>query len=154
MALHEITTRPESVIARFVNVGGAVVELHTTRFMTHWLSGPPYACDEPYAVDGWNWRCLGCAAFGREGETYCDPGFRMLSEARAGAQMHAAMCRALPQQAPAGPCWEYLTESFRAKWETLEQTLDRRGPQGWELVTVNWDSHTAVFKRPAGGEVR
>jgi len=47
--------------------------------------------------------------------------------------------------------WEYLTESFRAKWLTLEDILDKRGPEGWELVTVHWDGHKAVFKRPAGG---
>ncbi|MFG1619533.1 hypothetical protein ACGFI3_42845 [Nonomuraea wenchangensis] len=139
----------ESVVARFVNVGGALVELHTARFLTHWTySGPPNGADKPYEVNGWNWRCRGCAAFGREGETYYDPGFRKLGEARDEAQRHAEQCRAIPSTS-AG--WEYLIDYFQAKWETLEALLQRHGPLGWELATVNWNAREAVFKRPAGG---
>lgn len=89
---------PADVIARFVNHGGALVDLHRARFTTRWRpSGPPYAAHRPYEVDGFNWRCLGCAAYGREGETYYDPGFRAMDEARAGAQEHAENCRAIPR---------------------------------------------------------
>lgn len=143
--------RCEDVIARFATLGGALVELHSVRYTTRYDSrGNPYLAREPYEIDGYNWRCLGCAEYGFEGERYDDTAFRHLKEARAGAQEHAEMCRAVPQTAvPAG--WEYATEWFRAKWETLEDILDRRGPDGWELVTVDWDAHQAVFKRPAGG---
>lgn len=140
----------ESIVASFRNAASALVELHTARFMTHWTySGPPYAADSPYEVGGWNWRCLGCKAYGREGETYYDPGFRNLPEARSGAQAHAVECRAVPRLAELVG-WEYLVESFYEKWMMIEQVLDKRGPQGWELVTVNWASREAVFKRPAG----
>lgn len=148
MELPENTGWPEGVVARFCNLAGAFVDLHAARFMTHWLSGPPYAATEDYEVSGWNWRCLGCAELGREGDTYNDPGFRKLQEARSEAQAHAAECRAVPAT-PAS--WEYLVESFYAKWVSVEQVLDKRGPQGWELVTVNWNTHEAIFKRPAAG---
>ena len=140
----------ENVIARFANAAGALVELHPARFMTNYdYRGKPYGADEPYEISGYNWRCLGCAEYGFEGERYDDAGYRTLKDARADAQTHAARCRAVPQNvAPAG--WEYATEWFRAKWETLEDILDRRGPDGWELVTVDWDGRRVVFKRPAG----
>jgi hypothetical protein len=143
------SARPDEVIARFVNLGGAVVELHTARFMTHWTyAGPPHAAVQDYEVDGWNWRCLGCAAYGRESDTYKDPGFRKLAEARSEAQQHAAMCRAIPDT-PA--CWEYLVESYRDKWVTFEDILARHCRSGWDLVTVDWDARKVVFKRSAGG---
>lgn len=145
---HENTEWSEKVIASFRNVAGAMVDLHTARFETRFTySGPPYAADEPYKVDGWNWRCLGCAKFGREGDTYNDPGFRQLQEARSEAQAHATVCRAVSRTSA---CWEYLVESFAEKWMMIEQVLDKRGPQGWELVTVNWAKREAVFKRPGG----
>ncbi|MFF0862328.1 hypothetical protein ACFYUV_11290 [Nonomuraea sp. NPDC003560] len=138
------------VVAGFVNLGGAIVELHTARFMTQWLSGPPYACDEPYAVDGWNWRCRGCAAYGREGDSYNDPGFRKLAEARGEAQAHAEKCRAVPLLTELTG-WEYLVESYRDKWTTFENVLERHCRSGWELVTVDWDGRRVVFRRPARG---
>jgi hypothetical protein len=89
---------PEGVIARFVNHGGALVDLHHKRFTTRWRpEGPPFAAHKPYKVDGYNWRCLGCTAYGREGDTYNDPGYRDMNEARAKAQEHADLCRALPR---------------------------------------------------------
>ena len=135
------------VIAWFTTLGGATVELHTARFTTTFdYRGAPYAADRPYQIDGYNWRCLGCAAYGREDESYDDPGFRRKNEARDDASKHAGECRSAT-----APRWDYLTESFRAKWLTLRDVLDRRGPEGWELVSVDWDGHEAVFKRPAGG---
>ena len=145
-------TTNDAIISRFETLGRATVELHTKRFTTTFSHrGAPYAADTPYEVDGWNWRCLGCAAYGREGDTYHDPGFRDLRQARADANGHAGDCRSKPATAPG---WEYATEWFRAKWETLDDILDRRGPDGWELVTVDWDAHRAVFKRPAIGGAR
>lgn len=135
------------VIARFATLGGAPVELHTARFTTQFTHrGAPYGADKPYEIDGYNWRCLGCAAYGREGDTYHDSGFRELGQARADANKHAGECHSA-----LAPRWEYLTESFRDKWLLIQDILDRRGPEGWELVSVDWDGHEAVFKRPAGG---
>jgi hypothetical protein len=144
----------DGIIARFENVAGALVELHPMRYTTRYDSrGNPYLAREPYEIDGFNWRCLGCAEYGFEGERYDDAGYRHLKDARTDAQTHAARCRAVPQTVQA-PRWEYLTEYFTAKWETVEDVLDRRGPDGWELVTVHWDAHQAVFKRPAVGGAR
>lgn len=144
-------TLSDDVVARFENISGALVELHTARFLTNWTyAGPPNAADLPYEVDGWNWRCLGCHEYGREGETYYDPGFRKLSEARSEAQEHAERCRAVPAAAEA-PRWEYLVESYRDKWTTFEDILARHCQSGWDLVTVDWEARKVVFKRPAGG---
>lgn len=143
--------RPESVIARFVNLGAALVELHTARFLTKWTAaGPPWHAARPYEVDGWNWWCTGCGEYGRDDESYDDPAFRKLADARSGAQEHSEKCRAVPPRAEAAG-WEYLTASFREKWVTLDDVLAQHGPQGWELVAVHWNAHQAVFKRPAGG---
>jgi hypothetical protein len=87
------------VITRYANRAGAVVELHTARFTTHWTNaGPPYGANTPYEVDGYNWRCLGCKRYGRQNETYYDPGFQKLEEAQDGAQGHANDCSALPPE--------------------------------------------------------
>lgn len=50
--------------------------------------------------------------------------------------------------------WEYAVDAF-AQWMSprLQEVLDERGRDGWELVAVNWDVREVVFKRP-GGEVR
>ncbi|MFI0425101.1 hypothetical protein [Spongiactinospora sp. 9N601] len=96
--------RPADVITRFLNLGGSVTELHRTRFTTRWTySGPPYAAASPYEINGYTWRCLGCAAYGREGDDYNDPGWRKLHEARQDAQDHAAYCRAMPRPVPSPP---------------------------------------------------
>jgi hypothetical protein len=91
----------DDVVIRLLGLGGAIVELHRTRFTTTWSSsGPPCAAHTPYEVDGFNWRCLGCDAYGREGDTYNDPGYRDFGKARNAAQEHAAQCRAMPKDTP------------------------------------------------------
>lgn len=88
---------PDGVIARYRTAGGATVALHPTRFTTKWdYRGAPYAATTPYEVGGWNWRCLGCGEYGREGDSYNDPGFCELREARADAQVHAEKRCAMP----------------------------------------------------------
>lgn len=137
------------VIARFATLGGAPVELHTMRFTTTFdYRGAPFAANGPYEVDGYNWRCRGCAAYGREGDSYNDPGFRHLSEARTEANAHAGECRSLPSRPSR---WEYKTDFYSVTWNTLESILEAHGAAGWELVAVDWSSRQAVFKRPAGG---
>ncbi|WP_068922227.1 hypothetical protein [Planobispora rosea] len=89
---------PDGVIIRYLNVGGATVDLHRKRYTTQWsYRGAPYAADTPYEVEGYNWRCLGCDAYGREGDTYNDPGYRDLSKTRDAAQEHAERRRAIPR---------------------------------------------------------
>jgi hypothetical protein len=104
------------VITRFISVGEAIVELHSVRFTTHWTySGPPFAADKPYVIDGFNWRCLGCGEYGREDETYDDPAYREATEARTEAQAHAAACRALPVPEPQ-PEPQPGSKRLRARW--------------------------------------
>jgi hypothetical protein len=93
------TDKPATdVVIRFLTLGGAPVELHTARFTTRFdYRGAPYATPQPYEVDGFNWRCTGCTAYGREGDTYNDPGYRKLGEARSAANEHAETCRAMPK---------------------------------------------------------
>ncbi|MEW1842652.1 hypothetical protein AB0392_32310 [Nonomuraea angiospora] len=106
------------VITRYANRAGAVVELHTTRFMTKWtLSGPPYAANTPYEVDGFNWRCLGCKRYGRQGETYYDPGFQDRREAEDDAQAHARdVCTALPPEPEPESPQEQVRRRLQATW--------------------------------------
>lgn len=94
------TTWPEGVIARYVSVGGATVdltELHTL---------PPHP--EPYATAA---SCTGCPATKEVGHYrtyYQSGGFldgateehepdQATAQARAWAQTHAEKCRALPK---------------------------------------------------------
>jgi hypothetical protein len=91
----------DPVIMRFLTVGGATVELRTKRFATrtHPSKGRPYVVDEPYAVDGYGWYCLGCDA-NSNGETIWDEqGYlpNRQRDARNGANAHASECRALPK---------------------------------------------------------
>ncbi|NUT24322.1 MAG: hypothetical protein HOV77_34650 [Hamadaea sp.] len=72
---------PEGVIARYVTVGGATVDIEEIR-------------------EGWkspHWRCHGCAGTSRGAYTgpFGDP--FTLSEIREQAQAHAEKCRALPR---------------------------------------------------------
>ncbi|MFI0915293.1 hypothetical protein [Streptomyces abikoensis] len=91
-------------IMRFLTQGGAPVDLRPARFTTRFdYRGAPYAADKPYEIDGFNWHCTGCTSYGREGDTYNDPGYRSLEEARTKANAHAEKCRSvvLPNQASA-----------------------------------------------------
>ncbi|GAA0969627.1 hypothetical protein GCM10009555_017100 [Acrocarpospora macrocephala] len=125
---------PADVLIRFVNVGGAAVDLHSLRFATKWdYRGAPYAATTPYEMDGFNWRCLGCKEYGREGDTYNDPGYGDLREAREAAQQHAERCRATPQeQAMTG--WEYHVAYGNPHLSGEE--LNALGRDSWELVST------------------
>lgn len=92
----QATQADDSTIARFLTVGGAVVRMYPTRFVTRWASCPPFAAAQPYEIGGFQWTCDGCGSYGREGETYQDPNYRKQSEARTAANEHADTCRAMP----------------------------------------------------------
>ncbi|MFC3981412.1 hypothetical protein [Streptosporangium jomthongense] len=99
LAMTETIGWPEGVLARALNLVGAPVDLHGHRFITTWTSaGPPHAADRPCEVNGFNWRCLGCGSYGRQGDTYNDPGYRDRRDAQADAQAHAERCRFLAAQ--------------------------------------------------------
>jgi hypothetical protein len=82
---------------RFLTRGGAVVDVYAVRFVTRWLEGPPTLAVEPYEIDGFQWTCGGCGAYGREGDAYRDPHYRDQVEARGDANEHADTCWALPK---------------------------------------------------------
>lgn len=92
----ETTEAHDNTIARFLTLGGAVVRMYPTRFITRWAGGPPFAAKEPYEIGGFQWECDGCGAYGREGETYLDRNYRQQAEARDEANGHADNCRAMP----------------------------------------------------------
>ena len=85
------------VLMRFLTQGGATVELYSTRFVTRWRGGPPFAAATPYEINGFQWKCAGCGAYGREGETYDDPNYRTEKEAREAANGHAGACWSMPK---------------------------------------------------------
>lgn len=85
----------DNTVARFLTLGGAVVRMYPTRFITRWAGGPPFAAD-PHEIGGFQWECVGCGAYGREGETYKDRNYREQAEARTEANEHADTCRAMP----------------------------------------------------------
>ncbi|CAM5250243.1 hypothetical protein SGLAM104S_01611 [Streptomyces glaucescens] len=95
---------PEGVLARFITVGGATVDLLTHTFRTRYTGqGRPYVSDEGREVDGFTWACLGCGATSAtNGRNYIrfDYGRYLPTEdgeAREDAQTHAERCRALPR---------------------------------------------------------
>ncbi|MGW9058888.1 hypothetical protein [Streptomyces sp. NPDC055733] len=97
---------PDGVIARYLTVGGATVDLGTHTFRTRYTGqGRPYVSSEGREVDGFTWACLGCGATSAtNGRTYiCFDYGRYLPtedrEARDDAQAHAERCRALPRPA-------------------------------------------------------
>ena len=77
----ESTDWPEGVIARYLTVGGATVDIETQQ-------------------EGWrsdHWFCRGCSATSRGAYTgpFGDP--FTLSDIREQAQSHAETCRAMPK---------------------------------------------------------
>lgn len=102
LAPEPVATAP---LMRFLTLGGAVVEVHNHRFRTRYLHGRPYPDKESGEVDGFIWRCLGCAADG-ESDGADGPSIdrgrylpKELHLARTDANTHAGQCRAM---APAG----------------------------------------------------
>ncbi len=98
-------TWPEGVIARYLTVGGATVEMRSLRFTTRYTpQGRPYVSDKSREVDGSSWFCLGCGADGSTdaAATYIrfDHGRYLPNErddARRDANAHAEKCRAMPK---------------------------------------------------------
>ncbi|MFD7661046.1 hypothetical protein [Streptomyces sp. NPDC059788] len=87
---------PDGVVMRFRTQGGAHVDVHTLRFAARFdHRGAPYAANEPYEIDGFGWRCLGCLSVAREGDTYYERGYRERREARDRANEHAAGCHSV-----------------------------------------------------------
>lgn len=88
----------DTVLMRFRTRGGATIELHPARFTAKFdYRGAPWAVREPYEVKGFNWRCLGCSAYGREDDTFHEDGFRQRREARDDANGHANVCWSMPK---------------------------------------------------------
>lgn len=92
---------PSPVIARFLTLGGATVELRATRFTTHYThQGRPYVSDTAHEVNGFTWYCHGCDDNGYNsnsllyGETQYLPS--EADRARNDANGHAGTCRAMP----------------------------------------------------------
>ncbi|WP_326768836.1 hypothetical protein OG978_33710 [Streptomyces sp. NBC_01591] len=87
----QTTTWPEAVIARYLTVGGATVDLtHDTLYLSD---------TEPNVSVA---RCGGCAAFrnvewGARTDRYSNGSNWADSDARTWAQEHAEKCRALPK---------------------------------------------------------
>lgn len=48
------------------------------------------------------------------------------------------------------PRWEYLNQLVGSGQISQEMGLNTLGEQGWELVSLDWDTGRAVFKRVAG----
>ncbi|MEU8926681.1 hypothetical protein AB0D10_38130 [Kitasatospora sp. NPDC048545] len=92
------TDWPANVLTRYVNLGGAHVDLITRRFATRYTwQGRPYVGDEAREVDGFVWECRGCdtrGGYGYDREPYL-PNER--GEATAAANDHASACRAIPR---------------------------------------------------------
>ncbi|MFE7954402.1 hypothetical protein [Streptomyces sp. NPDC057413] len=98
------TATPEGIVAQFVNLGGATVELRTERFTTRYTAqGRPYVSEEPRTVNGYVWICRGCttgSASDAPLHIRLDHGRYLpneAAEARRDANTHASTCRALPQ---------------------------------------------------------
>lgn len=92
------TAWPEGVIARYITIGGATVDLKTRPFTTRFLDGGrPFAGAEYRTVKGLVWHCHGCditGGFGPFNEPYM-PGER--AQATRAANQHAETCRAMPK---------------------------------------------------------
>lgn len=87
------TPTTDAVIMRFLALGGATVELHTTTYTSSHDT-------QPHTHKGFNWRCLGCDLRGHQ-DIYGRPtGIyeeTTPSEARADANTHATACRSMPK---------------------------------------------------------
>ncbi|MFJ1695683.1 hypothetical protein ACIOHC_11115 [Streptomyces sp. NPDC088252] len=95
---------PKGVIARYLTVGGATVDLSTLRFTTRYTwKGRPYVSDEAREVEGFTWACGGCdATSSTSGRNHIrfDYGRYLPNErheASEDANKHAEECRALPR---------------------------------------------------------
>ncbi|MGS2645798.1 hypothetical protein [Streptosporangium sp. G12] len=96
-------TWPADVLARFLTVGGATVDVQSVRFTTRYtFRGRPYV-DAAREVDGFAWQCLGCDATGAtdgSNPIQFDYGRYLPNErdlARREANAHAERCRAMPK---------------------------------------------------------
>lgn len=91
------TDWPQDVLARYVTVGGAHVDLLSHRFRTNYTAQGRYVSGPPNEVDGFTWTCRGCDTRGAVnvfGDPYL-PGER--NRAHEAANSHAAECRSIPR---------------------------------------------------------
>jgi hypothetical protein len=92
-----VTGQQDAAVARFLTLGGAVVDLTTKRFVTRFADqGRPYA-SEPREVAGYAWLCQGCGddGYDQHGDTGYLP--EEQHKARTDANAHASTCRAMPK---------------------------------------------------------
>ncbi|MFE2412332.1 hypothetical protein ACFXDE_28690 [Kitasatospora sp. NPDC059408] len=89
---------PENVLARYLTVGGAQIDLTSVRFRTRFLpKGRPYVGDTYHEVDGFTWKCNGCGTTGSVG-VYGDPYLpNERQDAHLDANAHANECRSMPK---------------------------------------------------------
>ncbi|MEE1783068.1 hypothetical protein PUR71_09080 [Streptomyces sp. SP17BM10] len=90
------TAWPEDVLARYLTVGGAHVDLLRHKFRTRYTpQGRPFVSDQWREVDGFIWQCRGCDTRGGVGvfdDQYL-PNER--KQANEDANSHAAACRSM-----------------------------------------------------------
>ena len=94
------TAWPENVLARYLTVGGAHVDLTSIRFRTRYLpQGRPYVGDSYREVNGFTWTCHGCGTTGSVG-SFGDPYLpNERQDAHLGANAHANGCRSMAKPA-------------------------------------------------------
>lgn len=93
-----MSTDTTSVVARYLTVGGATVELRNHRFSTEYTGrGRGYVGTQRHDVDGFTWTCQGCGTKGGTGflreEPYLPTERRQAND---DANSHAETCRAMP----------------------------------------------------------
>jgi len=109
MALIRGRTRPASkpepatvpgpdLLARFLTVGGAVVELRKVRFQTRYIRRPyVLLAGQTRPCDGFTWSCLGCGAQDSAETGFIEPYLDDdEKQARDDANNHATRCRSMP----------------------------------------------------------
>lgn len=86
------------LLARFLTVGGALVELRKIRIRTRYISRPCVLPDgQTRLCDGFTWTCHGCGVTGSASATLTEPYLDGdEKQARDDANGHAARCRSMP----------------------------------------------------------
>lgn len=91
-------TWPAGLVARFVTLGGAAVDLRHKRWF--YDRSVPLKTAKSNVVEGFNWECKGCGAYGYEGTAcYTSTGYLDERDARSDANAHASTCRATTRPA-------------------------------------------------------
>lgn len=98
MPTNEATATGATVLMRFLTTGGAVVELRSHQFSSHYTrQGRPNWSPDTRTVDGYQWTCLGCDQRGEPGYLDNDYLDNERRKARNEANAHASTCRAMPR---------------------------------------------------------